>query len=77
MEGTMSEYKAIDFPSGMLASATAAKNINRALAENPGWEPFLMCDGPHLLGPILILRHATERSSAREGDASKSEAIGY
>ena len=50
------DYKAIDFLSGMLAGATASKNINRALEENSEWEPFLFCDGPHLLGPILILR---------------------
>ena len=50
------DYKAIDFLSGMLAGATASKNINRALEENSDWEPFLFPDGPHLLGPILILR---------------------
>jgi hypothetical protein len=50
------DYKAIDFLSGMLAGATTSKNINKALETNADWEPFLFCDGPHLLGPILILR---------------------
>ena len=50
------DYKAIDFLSGMLAGATSSKNIDKVLDANSEWEPFLFCDGPHLLGPILILR---------------------
>lgn len=50
------DYKAIDFLSGMLAEATSSKNIDKVLDANSEWEPFLFCDGPHLLGPILILR---------------------
>jgi len=56
IDETQYDYKAIDFLSGMLAKSTTSKNVNKALDENPDWEPHLFCDGPHLLGPILILR---------------------
>jgi len=52
----MNQYKAIDFPSGMLAKATAAKSFNKAFEENPGWDPVIFCDGPHMLGPVLVLK---------------------
>lgn len=49
------ECKAVDFLGGMLAKATSAANVNKILAQNPGWSPVLFCDGPHMLGPVLIL----------------------
>jgi len=52
----MNLYKAIDFPSGMIARATTAKSINKAFEENPNWDPVIFCDGPHMLGPVLILK---------------------
>ena len=53
------EYKAIDFLGGMLAKATGAASVNKVLRENQGWNPVLFCDGPHMLGPVLILaRHS-------------------
>jgi len=55
VDETEYDYRAIDFLSRMLAGATSSKNINRALEENSDWEPFLFCEGPHLLGPVLIL----------------------
>jgi hypothetical protein len=50
------QYRVVDFLSGMMAKATSARNVKKGLSENPGWEPFLLCDGPHMLGPVLILR---------------------
>ena len=55
-DGVMNLYKAIDFPSGMIARATTAKSINKAFEENPNWDPVIFCDGPHMLGPVLILK---------------------
>ncbi len=48
--------QAVDFLSGMMTKSTGAKNIIKVLAEHPGWELILFCDGPHMLGPVLILR---------------------
>ena len=54
----MDQFKAIDFPSGMIARATTAKSLNKAFEENRGWDPVIFCDGPHMLGPVLILKWA-------------------
>jgi len=54
----MNQFKAIDFPSGMIARATTAKSLNKAFEESRGWDPVIFCDGPHMLGPVLILKWA-------------------
>ena len=57
----MNQFKAVDFPSGMIARATTAKNLNKAFEENRGWDPVIFCDGPHMLGPVLILKWSGDR----------------
>lgn len=54
------EYKAVDFPSGILAKAGSAEGVNRILAQNPGWTPVLFLDGPHMQAPVLILGRGPE-----------------
>ena len=58
------EYKAVDFPSGMLAKAGNAEAVNRILAQNPGWDPVLFLDGPHMQGPVLILGRGSGDAAA-------------
>lgn len=56
------EYRAVDFLSGMVAASTKAANIIKVLQEHPGFEPILFCDGPHMLGPVLILRRVQRKT---------------
>ncbi len=49
------EYRAVDFLGGMLAKATGAASVTKVLSQNQGFKPILFCDGPHMLGPVLIL----------------------
>lgn len=53
--GMPAEYKAVDFPSGVIGKVGNAEGVNRILAQNPGWDPVLFVDGPHMAGPVLIL----------------------
>jgi hypothetical protein len=70
----MVDYRAVDFMSGMVDGTMTAKNVERVLSENPGWDPVLFCDGPHTLAPILILRKSSV-ITARKVPQAKPEFV--
>ncbi len=52
----MTEYRAVEFISGMITGTTGAKNVQKVLAQNEGWIPILFCDGPHMLAPVMVFK---------------------
>ncbi len=66
------QYKAVDFPSGMVTKTTSARSVIKALQEHPGWQPILFCDGPHMLGPVLVLARHVDEEQGQASAASVS-----